>query len=384
MMEKRVEIDSLRSFVIGVFMISGMSEADSRVAADVLIFADQRGIRSHGVGNLERIYVKRIRLGKIDPAACFQLVSEGQATALLDGNSGVGLVVANQAMDLAIAKACQCGAAVVAVRNSSHFGSAGYYSVKAMKAGMIGLAMSNLGSQVIARPPDGTMGMVGTNPLSIAAPAADLPSFALDMSTTVASTGRIRLAEQRGDRVPIGWLVDDSGNHVTDPARFLKGQAHLQLLGGPGSAGGYKGFGLALAVDVLAGLLAGAAVGPDPNLLQPGGRLHASEEDNVGHLFIAIDISRFRPVDEFRNAMDRMLGALLGCPCGAGCEPVVYPGYPEAEAVKRQATSVAIDTRDFDGLARLAVELGLQFPKALDEDESIALESLSRESKQCA
>jgi LDH2 family malate/lactate/ureidoglycolate dehydrogenase len=361
-----VNVESLRAFVAGVFAKLGVSEEGSRTAAEVLLFADMRGISSHGVSNLARLYVKRIRGGAIDPAASARVVREDAATALLDGQFGLGLVVATGAMDLAIEKARACGAGVVAVRRSTHFGSASFYSMRALDADMIGIATSNLGSQVIARPPDGRVKMLGTNPLSVAAPAAELPPFSLDMSTTVVSTGRLRVSGRDGGRVPAGWLVDDEGSDVTDPSRFFNGSAHLQMLGGSGSAGGYKGYGLGLAVDVLSGLLAGADVGPDVRLLQPGGGGDDGERENIGHLFIAIDIGRFRPAGEFRAEMDRMLGALLACPSREGCDPVVYPGHPEAHAgAGRPSDTVAVAEHYVEGLLHLASELGLKFPEVV-------------------
>lgn len=367
-MEVNVNLESLQSFVADVFVRLGVSEAGGRAAADVLVFADRRRIRSHGVGNLDRLYVEKIRRGLIDPAASATLISEDAAVALLDGHCGLGLVVATEAMDLAVRKARACGAAVVAVRNSTHFGSSGFYSERAIAAGMIGIAMSNLGSQVIARPPDGLAPMLGTNPLSVAAPAADLPPFSLDMSTTVVSTGRIRVTGERGESCPDGWLVDDDGRDVNDPSRFFNGRAHLQMLGGEGSSGGYKGYGLALAVDVLSGLLAGAAVGPAPSRSQTHGDAGEAVRENTGHLFIAIDIERFRPLDDFRSAMDVMLGALLDSPSREGHPPVVYPGYPEARAARMMPDDcVALDAEDYGRLSRFATELSLEAPKTVGE-----------------
>ena len=375
-MDHIVDLKNLHSFISNVFIIFGAGAADSRTAADVLIFADQRGMRSHGVGNLERIYLNRIRLGRIDPSATPQLVHEDHATALLDGKSGLGLVVATRAMDLAIQKARQYGVAVVAVRNSSHFGAASYYSVRAMNANLIGVAMSNLGSQTIVRPPEGAMNLVGTNPITIAAPALELPPFVLDMSTSIVATGKIRMAQQRGEAVPAGWLVDDNGNDVTDPKRFVDGEAYLQF---PGGSGGYKGFGLALAVDVLSGILSGAAVGPDPKLLQPGNTSSALDDENVGHLLLAIDIARFRSPGEFKNAMDQMLQAVLDCPPRANSSSPVYPGYPEAQSASSQLGSVMIDACDYDALARLAAELRLEPPQIINESRTLA-----EEETQCA
>jgi len=366
--EGLIELERLRGFVSNVFVKLGVRQAESLAAADVLIFADARGISSHGVANLERIYVKRIRSGAIDPAASPRLIREDEATALLDGGSGLGLIVATRAMDLAIKKARAWGVAIVGVRNSSHFGCSSFYSMRALAADMIGIAMTNLGAQVIARPPDGRIKMLGTNPLSISAPAADLPPFSLDMSTTVVSTGRLRSMAQSRRSVPAGWIVDDDDKDATDPSRFFENSAHLQMLGGNGNTGGYKGYGLGLAVDILAGLLTGAQVGPDPRLLEPAGSDQRNE--NIGHLFLAIDIARFRPVNEFRSAMDRMLGALLHNPARAGGDPVLYPGYPEAVASEQSLlNSVAIAGDDVASLSRLGDELGVTFPEVVWREE---------------
>jgi LDH2 family malate/lactate/ureidoglycolate dehydrogenase len=282
-------------------------------------------------------------------------------------------------MDLAIKKARAWGVAIVGVRNSSHFGASGFYSMRALAADMIGIAMTNLGAQVIARPPGGQVKMLGTNPLSISAPAAALPPFSLDMSTTVVSTGRLRTMAQSRRPVPAGWIVDDDDNDVTDASRFFENSAHLQMLGGKGSAGGYKGYGLGLAVDILAGLLTGAHVGPDPRLLEPVGLDRGIE--NIGHMFLAIDIARFRPINEFRQAMDRMLGALLHNPARESGDPVLYPGYPEAVAGQQSLPNgVAIAEDDIVSLSRLGDELGVRFPKVVWRNELPVSDSLEMRS----
>lgn len=356
----------LENFVAGVLVRAGVSECRSRAGAKVLVFADRRGIHSHGVSNLDRIYLQRIRAGKIQPAAEPRVVADDKATTLIDAQGGLGIGIAPEAMQRAIDKGREFGAGVVAVRRSSHFGCAGYYAVQAQEAGMIGIAMSNLGGQAIARHPDGQIALCGTNPLSIAAPTGELPPFALDMSTTAVATGRIRSAMMRGEPVLPGWLVDDDGNTVTDPARYFDGSAHLQFLGGDGGSGGYKGFGLALAVDVLAGLLPGAQVGPDPSLAH-----HTDENgraaDDIGHVFVAIDISRFRELRDFQADMDRMLGTVLLSPSRMGRAPVAYPGYPEATKAERAPKdAVAVDGPDFVQLSGIAREFSVPLPRMVE------------------
>jgi LDH2 family malate/lactate/ureidoglycolate dehydrogenase len=354
----------LRSFVVDVFTACDMMPQRSEMAAEVLCYADLHGFDTHGVGNLERVYVSGLMDGRINPAAQPEIVAESGAIAVIDGHDGLGLVVAVQAMDLAIAKAQEFGVGVVTVRRSSHFGSTGYYTSRALAADMLGIAMTNLGAQVIVRPPLGTMNMLGTNPISMAAPAAKLPPFLLDMSTSVVATGKIRAAQQRGEAIPAGWLVDDQGNAVTDPWAFDHGTGYLQLLGGGLQTGGHKGYGLALLVDILCGILSGAKVGPDPAVLQEGSA-RTNDNQNIGHFFLALNVGAFRPLDEFRQHMNEMLSALLCCPTRSANQRVIYPGYLEEEVRReRLLYGIPLDEHVYTSLCRLALRLGLAPPVA--------------------
>jgi LDH2 family malate/lactate/ureidoglycolate dehydrogenase len=360
-----VNTSDLKNFVASVLMKNGVSPAGSQVAADVLLFADSRGIHSHGVGNLHRIYLPRIRSGAIVPSAEPRMVADHHAVCLIDAQHGLGIATAPQAMEEAIRRAQQFGIGAAAVRGSSHFGSAGYYAVMAERRGMVGMAFSNLGSQTIARHPDGRMALCGTNPLSVAAPSEQHPAFALDMSTTAVSTGKVRSAMRRGETTPPGWLVDDEGGTVTDPARYFERTAHLQFLGGDGPSGGYKGFGLALMVDLLAGILPGAYVGPDSRLFEPGG--HGTADQDIGHLFLALDIAKFRPLGEFRADLDRMLSAVLQSPGRPGRPPAVYPGYPEAAAAAQLPPGmVSVEGDDLERLAEIAREFASPLPQSVE------------------
>jgi LDH2 family malate/lactate/ureidoglycolate dehydrogenase len=360
----RVAYEHLRSFVVDVFTACSMTPERSEIAADVLCYADLHGFDTHGVCNLERVYVSRLTDGRINPAAQPEIVSESGAIAVIDGHDGLGLVVAVQAMDLAIAKAQEFGVGVVTVRHSSHFGSTGYYASRALAANMLGIAMTNLGAQVIVRPPLGTVNMLGTNPISMAAPASALPPFLLDMSTSVVATGKIRAAQQRGEVIPAGWLVDDQGNPVIDPWAFDHGTGYLQLLGGGLETGGHKGYGLALLVDILCGILSGAKVGPDPAVLQEGSAW-TNDDQNIGHFFLALNVEAFRPLDELRQHMNDMLSTLLRCPTRSANQRVIYPGYLEAQ-VRRERLfhGIPLDKHVYTSLYDLALRLGLVPPIA--------------------
>ncbi|GFN32276.1 Ldh family oxidoreductase [Paenibacillus xylaniclasticus] len=356
--EVRVERKELRRFIEHVFAACGVSEEHSRTAADVLCYADEAGFDTHGVANLERIYVTKLQGGRINPTAEFMIVSETPGIAVMDAGQGLGLVAGVHAMNLAIAKARQVGVGCVAVRNSSHFGGAGYYVKQALEAGMIGIAMSNLGAQTIARPLNGTVNMLGSNPISMSAPADSLPPFVLEMGTTVVATGKVLAAKRKGESIPEGWLVDDNGKPVTDPEAYYNGTGHIQMLGGSLETGGAKGYGLAVMVDILCGALSGAKMGPDPSLLDPNNANAGKVDDDVGHFFLALDVAAFRPLKEFQSSMDTMLQALLSCPTSSPEKKVVYAGYPEAMHQKN-SNSIAIHQQLFESLEELASRLNI-------------------------
>ncbi|WP_051217526.1 Ldh family oxidoreductase [Paenibacillus assamensis] len=356
-----VQSEPLHQFVTKVFQACGVSENYSRTAADVLCYADEKGFDTHGITNLDRIYVARLQDGRINPQAEFSIETETLGTATLDAKQGLGLVAGARAMELAIEKARATGIGCVVVRNSSHFGSAGYYTAQALDAGMIGIAMTNLGSQTIARPLNGTVNMLGTNPIAVSAPAQHLPPFVLDMSTTVVATGKIRAAKLRDESIPEGWLIDEAGNPVTDPQAYEDGTGHLQMLGGSLATGGAKGYGLALVVDILCGILSGSHVGPSPKLLEKDGASHAVEDQNIGHFFLAIQVEAFRPLLEFGTHMDNMLQTLLNCPTRSPEKKVVYPGYLEAQR-SSSPIGIPLDVHVYEQLLELADKLKIAAP----------------------
>ncbi|MFE7960344.1 Ldh family oxidoreductase [Streptomyces sp. NPDC057413] len=322
--------EELRDALTGLFAGHGIPAARARLAAEALCHGDLTGQDSHGVFNLTRLYLPLLESGRCDPRAEPRTLTDLGACAVVDARRALGLWAAAEAMDDAVARAARHGIGLVSVRGATHFGCAGFHALRAARAGMIGVVASNCGGQRIARPPGGAVAMLGTNPLSVAAPALDAHPFLLDMSTTVAPTGRVRVAARRGLPVPAGWLEDAAGAPVTDPHAFDRGEAFLRWLGGTAETGVHKGYGLGIAVELLAAVVSGAAVGPAPDALDGDGRPHGSDDD-IGFLLLAIAPEVLRPGVDLAATTRSLFGTLVACPPVPGGEPVRYPGWWEAE-----------------------------------------------------
>lgn len=351
-----VDAKSLHEFYVRAFQSHGMSEVDSRTCADGVHHADLVGTATHGAGILGRLYLTMLRDGTVDPRAVPAVVRETGATALVDGGNGVGFVSATFAVRAAVERAGRYGVGVVAVRNSSHCGCMGHYTRIAVEAGMVGIALTNLGAQGLIPPPGGRDRLLGTNVLAAAAPTRDAAPFSLDMSAAVVAAGRIRQARARGERVPVGWLADADGEPVTDPNAYFDGAADLQFLGGGPATGGYKGYGLAVLADILCGVLTGAAVGTD----SAGGA--PREDADIGHFFLAVDVGAFRERGAFQADLDRMLGTLAGSTPARPDRSLGYPGLPEHERRLASAESVAVPAEAVAELEGIAADLGLPAP----------------------
>lgn len=330
----RLSHADLLSFVTTVFTHRGVPSERARTAAAALLHGDLHGQGSHGLANLRRLYLRLFDEGRCDPAAEPERIRDTGPAVLVDARRALGLWAATEAMDLATERAREHGVGLVSVRGGTHFGCAGHHAALAAGRDMIGVLAGNCGGQRIARPPGGAVAMLGTNPLSVAAPALPGAPFVLDMSTTVVPTGRVRAAARAGKPVPPGWLQDETGEPVTDPAAFDRGEAHLRWLGGAPETGVYKGFGLALAVELLAAGLSGAALGPDPAALTGDGGPHGTDDD-IGYLVLAIAPGTLRPGGDFAEGVRSLFGTVLDCPPAPGAEPVRYPGWAEADRARR-------------------------------------------------
>lgn len=346
---------ALRGYVVAIFRGLGVPARDATITTDVLLAADRRGIGSHGVARLPR-YVSGLKAGTILPRDSSKVVRQTRATALLDGGNGLGQVVGVKAMKLAIQKARAASVGFVTVRNSNHYGIAGYYSMMALRAGMIGIASTNTAPLVV--PTYGRISVLGTNPISVAVPTGTEPPFVLDMATSVVPRGSIEVYDRQGKEMPLGWAVDATGRGTTNPKAVLEALAKrlgggLLPLGGEGEEfSGHKGYGLSLLVDILCGVLPGAATGLD---------VYANEKAaNVGHFFAAIDVRAFRPLREFKRDMDHLLTMLRESPRAEGQDRIYVHGEKSAAyEAQRRAKGIPLGPKVAENLRKIGADTGV-------------------------
>ncbi|HKX51425.1 MAG TPA: Ldh family oxidoreductase [Candidatus Binatia bacterium] len=319
-----VDHRKLTRFVAAAFEKLGVPPQDAAIAANVLVLADLRGVDTHGVirFNPGSWYVKWLRDGEMSAAPKIHIVSDAGSSALLDGDRGIGMVIGHRAMELAIEKAKVCGVGMVGVCNSRHFGMSAYYAMQALPHDMIGIAMTNAGRQVV--PTFGSEARFGTNPICFAAPAQKELPFVIDMATTTAAAGKLEVATRRGASIPLGWALDEKAQPTTDPRIAQKARLLLPL-GGTREGGSHKGYGLAILVEILSGVLTGTVTALNQN------------QDPRGHFFAAIKIDAFRPVNDFKNDMDRLINELKSTRHIEGQERVYVAGEIEFETAKRRA-----------------------------------------------
>lgn len=307
----RISVKSIRAVAEDTLARLGMDEESVRIITDTILFANQRGVATHGVGRLP-LYVKKVRAGHINPRNEIKTVADFGATAVLDARNCMGQVAAYRATELALQKAEAFGAAAVGVRNSNNFGTAGYFGDLAARRGMVALVFANAAPAIA--PTGGNKTIFGTNPLCFAFPGGEgRDPVILDMATTVAARGKIRLAAKNGEKIPLDWAIGPDGNPTDDPNEALKGS----LL----PIGGYKGYGLSMFVDLLAGLLTGSAHGGEVKNLSK-----MDADSGNGHLFILLDARRFLDGDGLKAEMEAFCGRVKQCgPEGA----VFMPGEKE-------------------------------------------------------
>lgn len=351
----------LHGFVQAVFEQMGCPPDDARQAADVLVAADLRGIDSHGVARLAG-YVRLMDHGRLNPAPGLKVVHETPSTAVLDGDAGLGLVVARRAMEIAVRKAETAGTGWVAVRNSNHFGIAAHHAGLALECGMIGWAMTHAGPLVT--PTFATERLLGTNPICVAIPAGRQPPFVLDMATTTAAYGKLEIMQRKNRPVPTGWVQNADGQPTTDAHAVQKGGALLPL-GGDRDHGSHKGYGLGAMVDILSGVLSGANYGPWVPPFATAGFMDAQEGvgTGTGHLLGAMRVDAFRPREEFLLHMDQWITRFRAAGSLPG-QPVLIPGDPEraTEAERLRHGIPLLATVETD-LRQLGQRFGVAFPE---------------------
>src|SRR5579863_6764428 len=283
----RVPAARLAAFITRAFVAAGLPKEDAEIIAGLMAEADLRGSDTHGVIRLP-IYLRRIRAGGVNPKPNIRVVSDRLSTALIDGDNGMGHLVMRRAAELAIEKAKATGIGWVGARMSNHAGPAALYVTMPLKHDMIGLYFA-VGSNNHLPPWGGAETLLGTNPMAFAVPAQDEPAIVLDMSPTVVAFGKVRLAAQRGEEMPVGWMIDKQGEPLTDPKRMDEG--HLLPIGG------YKGSGLSLIIGLLAGALNRAALGRDVVDFTK----EIGKPTNTGQVIAAISIDAFMPAAEFKH-----------------------------------------------------------------------------------
>jgi len=343
---------ALRSFTENIFLAMGCSLDHARLSADVLLKSDLRGIDSHGVARLIG-YVRLWEKKRINTKPDISIVHETPTTATVDGDAGLGLVVAPFAMQLAINKAEKYGSGWVSVRNSNHFGIAGYHALLAVENDMIGFAMTN--ASPLVSPTYSSERLLGTNPMCYAFPAGKYPPVIVDMATSAAANGKLEIAQRLGKQVPEGWIQDTDGQPTTDP-HALKSGGSLLPLGSDAEHGSHKGFGLGATVDILSAVLSGANYGPwvPPfvSFLDPPNDPVGS---GIGHFVGAMRVDGFRPVDEFKAHLDNWIERFKSSDTVDPSQKVIIPGEPEtaAEAERKVSGIPLVDAvvKDLNGLA---------------------------------
>src|SRR5437870_3909928 len=348
----------LKDFCNSVWIKLGVPEKDAQVTTDVLVLADLRGIDSHGVARLPRYYTD-LKNGWTKPTDQSKVVKETKATALIDGGQSLGQVVGRKGMQLAIEKAKETAIGIVSVRNSHHYGIAGYYSLMALEHDLIGISMTNAAPLVV--PTFGRTAVLGTNPISLTAPASKEKPFVLDMATSVVPRGKLEVYDRLKKKMPLGWAVDATGKGTSDPHTVLEALSirlggGILPLGGEGEEhSGHKGYGLALMVDVFSGVLSGAATGLKVNAEE--------RKPDVGHFFMALDPAAFRPLDEFRLDMDRLARELKVSPKAQGQTRIYVHGEKSFTRMERfRKEGIPLDPKVVEGLKRIGTDLGIPWP----------------------
>lgn len=347
----------LKDFAFRIFIKIGCSEEDAKLASEVLLSADLRGVDSHGVARLSG-YVRLWELGRINSKPKIKIIHETPSTATVNGDAGLGLVVAPWAMKIAIAKAKIAGSGWVSVKNSNHYGIAGYHSMMALKENMIGISMTN--ASPLVAPTFSTQRLLGTNPISVAIPAGKYLPFVLDMATTTAANGKLEILQRKNADAPIGWIQNKEGFSTTD-ANGVKNGGALLPLGGDKEHGSHKGYGLGAVVDIFSAVLSGANYGPwVPPFVSFLSPPENPVGEGLGHFFGAMRIDAFRPKEEFLEHMDNWIDTFKKAPTIKGQERVIIPGEPEVEFTeKRLREGIPLMDPVIADLEKLGKKLGV-------------------------
>ncbi|CAM4401953.1 Malate/lactate/ureidoglycolate dehydrogenase, LDH2 family [Pedobacter westerhofensis] len=350
--------EKLRNFTRNVFLKMGCPPADGDLATDVLLSSDLRGIDSHGVARLSG-YIRLWEKQRINATPNIRVVHETPTTATVDGDAGLGLVVAPFAMKVAIEKAAIYGTGWVAVKNSNHFGIAGYHALMAVEKEMIGISMTN--ASPLVAPTYANERLLGTNPMCYAFPAGKYPPVVVDMATAAAANGKLEIAQRANLPIPEGWAQDKNGKISTDPNE-LKAGGSLLPLGSDKDHGSHKGYGLSATVDILTAVLSGANYGPwvPPFVafLEPSAN---PVGEGLGHFFGAMRVDGFRPAADFKQHLDNWIERFKSAKTVDPSKKVIIPGEPEyAFEQERRVSGIPLVEPVVLDLNELADKLGIE------------------------
>lgn len=359
MNEYTYPLATLEAFTLSAFKKIGCSDEHSKLATEVLLSADLRGIDSHGLARLSG-YIRLWEAKRINAKPDIKIIHESPSTAVVDGDGGLGLVVAPRAMSIAIEKAKQCGTGWVSVQHSNHFGIAGYHAMMALEHDMIGIAMTN--ASPLVAPTWSVERMLGTNPIAVAIPANKQPAFVADMATTTAANGKLEILQRKSKEAPEGWIQDKTGKTSTNPHELKDGGA-LVPLGSDFEHGSHKGYGLGSIVDIFSAVLSGANYGP---WVPPFVAFLAPPTDpvgkGIGHFFGAMRIDAFRPKEEFKSHMDNWINRFRSAKPVEGQPRVLIPGDPEREMnAIRLKEGIPLNPKVVEDLKELAKKFDLKF-----------------------
>ncbi len=338
----------LKSFIVNVLTKQNVNGEDAEVVADSLVRADLEGVGSHGISRLP-VYSKRIEQGRFNTNPSITIEKKGLSVLSVDGDSGLGQVIAYRALQEGIPIAKETGLAAIGIRNSNHFGAASYYCQIACQEKLAIIATTNAPSAI---PPwGGKTAFLGTNPIAFGFPVTGQPDVIIDMSASIVAKGKIISAAREGTSIPSNWAIGPDGEPTNDPKMALEGAVL--------TTGGVKGYGLALAVEILSGILTGAAFGPHINSMYE----ETSAPANVGHFFLLLDIEKFLPVDVFSGVLKKMLSEIKDSPKIQGVESILYPGERRARSYQEKLEKgIVLPIEVEQELQNLARQLKLAFP----------------------
>lgn len=344
----RVQISEIERRSVAAFCAAGICKEDAEIISRVLLETEMRGVFTHGFMRLER-YINCIKSGGIKTDGNFEVIYDSPSWACVDGKDNLGIVISYKAMKFAMEKAKKTGVGIVNVRGSHHFGAAGYYTSMCADNDMVGMSMSN--GDILIAATGSAEKTIGNNPFSYAFPAEKYEKIVYDIAMSHTSDRKVVQMDKEGKKLPEGWIIDRDGNPTTDPSEYEKGGTLLPF-------GGYKGYGLAMMVETLAATLSGAAMTKN---------VHAWNTDestggNVGHFFMALDISKLGNPDEYKKRVDAMIDEIKASKKSAGVEKIYYPGEIEMEKLAKCKADGFVEILDetMESVARIEKELGLK------------------------